>query len=452
MLLHQPLPDNSFTNPAQKFDFRSFQSHHIKDVCQRINVQEETIESIRPCTPLQAGMLALSLNSEGCLYFNSLHLKSTKPLNLLALKRAWAEVMERNEILRTGFCHVKDGEFPFLMVTYCRGIVDLPWRECPPSDKSSLKSPHNDQTGREMLDRIHQPPWMLTVQTYGTHTAIRISALHALYDAHSLNLILSEVSRFYTGFDLPKPIPISPTLGFILDQNRFQDDQSQKFWVEMVTKLQATKFPDMSPLHMQSQSTRTLSKVCSKSLEELQTRGRDLGVTLQAAGQAAWSRILSSYTGECNVTYGLVLSGRGMSQESQEAIFPCLTTIPTQHNVEGSNRELLQEIMESNARLWKHQFTPLSKIHSMAKSNTALFDTLFVFQKLSSTAEESNLWSVHDEEANTEVGYLTQNGNFVTKLLCSIRFLSNLFRSTMNSSCASLSKTTFYQKTRLPCS
>lgn len=310
--------------------------------------------------------------------------------------------MERNEILRTGFCHVKDDQFPFAMVTYRDGAVELPWKTGA-SDEEFLQPSQDVRYHGQGPESIHQPPWSVTVRTCETHTIMRISALHALYDAHSLNLILSEVSRLCTGLSLPEPVPISQTLGFVLDRSKFTDEEGQIFWSEMGNKIQNTKFPDMNPLHADRKSIGVLSKTSSQTLGELQSGCRELGITLQAAGEAAWSRILSSYTGEHDVTYGLVLSGRNMSEEAQRVVFPCLTTVPTHHTVEGSNRELSHRIMKSNAGLMKHQFAPLAKIQRLIRNDSSMFDTLFVFQKLSTGDESPKLWDVHNEEAKTEV-------------------------------------------------
>ncbi|KAK2868094.1 NRPS, partial [Arthroderma sp. PD_2] len=97
------------------FDFGSFHSLHLTSICDKANLSESSIEAIRPCTPPQAGMLASFINSEGGLYLNSLSMRSPTPLDLFALKSAWGKVMDRNEMLRTGFCDVKDDTSPFAM-------------------------------------------------------------------------------------------------------------------------------------------------------------------------------------------------------------------------------------------------------------------------------------------------------------------------------------------------
>ncbi|KAM5447569.1 NRPS cluster protein [Microsporum canis] len=386
---------------VHNFDFEGFQLLHLPSICERFRLPKSSIEAIRPCTPPQSGMLASFINSEGMLYLNSLTMRSPVPLDLLALKEAWESTMERNEMLRTGFCDVKDDTFPFAMIIYSPGVMELPWHECPSTDESFVEASCEYQLdGRTMLSQLHRPAWFLTIRHGKDSTLMQLSAHHALYDAHSMNLMLSEVIKLYERSTLPPPIPVSPILGFMIE--KFQSLEAEAYWEEIGPTFNATKFPDMNPVHVKMNDIQFLSRDCSYPMEKLQIGCRELGVTLQAVGQAAWARILSSYLGESNVTYGLVLSGRNISEQAQDTAFPCLTTVPAQHNVEGTNRELLQQIMKSNALAVKHQFTSLAKIQRLSKSDSPLFDTLFVFQKLVSSDRENTLWEVVEEESQTE--------------------------------------------------
>ncbi|OAX83260.1 hypothetical protein ACJ72_02381 [Emergomyces africanus] len=386
------------------FDFKSFQTRHWSTVCQQAGVPEECIESIRPCTPVQSGMLALFMHSEGDLYFNHLILESTMLLDSQTLKAAWAALTEVHEILRTGFTLVNDEEFPFAMVTYQSGTFELPWAE---GADLTLKGDPRLSSSRKLISKnallhLHQPPWSVSLQQHQSNVLIQFSALHSLYDAHSLNLLVSDLSLLIKGKTLSSVVPILPVHDSIISASSWtsKDFGCETFWKTFGKGLCITKFPDMSPLH-QEKKTHVLVKSCSKTLQSLQEGCKTAGVTLQAAGQAAWARILVSYTGQSSVTCGLVLSGRSTFEEAQQAVFPCLTTVPSSYHIEGSNRNLLERVMKLNASLVKYQFTPLSKIYQLIGSESAPFDTIFVFQKHTSTAE-NDIWIVYDEDAKTD--------------------------------------------------
>lgn len=393
------ISDNSFIS----FDFESFQTRHWSTICQQIGVPVKCIESIRPCTPVQSGMLALFTHSEGDLYFNHLILESTIPLDSQTLKAAWTTLTEIHEILRTGFTPVNDEEFPFAMITYQNGTFELPWAEEDLKIKRDQQLSDRKQVSKNAFLHLHQPPWRVSLQQCQSNVLIQFSALHSLYDAQSLNLLVSDLSKLLRGEILSPVIPILPVQDSIISASSrtYKDLECETFWKGFGKELCITKFPDMSPLH-QEKEMHVLVKPCSKTLQSLQEGCRAAGVTLQAAGQVAWARILASYTGESIVTCGLVLSGRSTFEEAQQAVFPCLTTVPSSYSIEGSNRNLLERVMKLDASLVKYQFTPLSKIYQLVGSGSSLFDTIFVFQKHLSTSE-NDIWKVYDEDAKTDV-------------------------------------------------
>ncbi|PGH18000.1 hypothetical protein AJ80_04621 [Polytolypa hystricis UAMH7299] len=423
--LQQPRKDVSRSSPA--FDFGSFQSKHWPSVCREIEVPESYIESIRPCTPIQAGMLALFISSDEEYYFNHLVLKSATPLEIPSLKKAWMAVVDRHEMLRVGFVQVADEKFPFAMITYHKGAYELPWCE-----RTYLEANQNSlaldraQIAKQTLSQLHRPPWLLTVEQCESHTLLQFSALHALYDAQSLNLILEDVYKLYRGEILPSPIPIQPVQDLILSEGLSNRQECEKFWRTLGEGLHNTKFPDVNPIETTDHGLSVLSRPCSKRLDFLQDRCRRANVTLQAAGQAAWAKLLSSYIGQSGVTFGLVLSGRGTSDGFQDAVFPCLTTVPSHYNLEGSNDDLLQRIMTLNASLMRWQFTPLSKILSWTGTNASLFDTLFVFQKLPSSTTVNDLWDIKDEQSSIEYPVSIELIPSLNALVFRVTFNSNI--------------------------
>lgn len=232
---------------------------------------------------------------------------------------------------------------------------------------------------------------------------MHFSVLHALYDAQSLASIFSDVEAAYKGMDLAQPASIPATLGPILIESQRQSETAQDFWQELASETRPSKFPDLHPTRTDKRTLISASIISSQSIKALEHSCRELGVTLQAAGQVAWARLLAAYTGEQDVTFGTVLSGRNLSVAAQDAIFPCLVTVPSPVRVGETNRELLDRTLKRNASLTKHQFTPLAQIQRWLGSDEPLFDTLFVYQKFASSIEDSEAWTVNDEETNIDV-------------------------------------------------
>ncbi|KAJ5543007.1 hypothetical protein N7461_009010 [Penicillium sp. DV-2018c] len=390
------LTSSSEAHEEAEYDFALFEKQHLQSVCEQTRISPERVLSLRPCTPVQNGMLSTFIHSQGAVYFNRMALRFSTPLDKNRLKEAWSKAAGRHEMLRTGFVHMRDQRQPFAMITYHEDS-QIPWCETPSSVACTP-----DAQGREVLENLHQPPWRIEVEAGENISVMYFSALHAIYDAQSLETIFADVRAVYEGKPLATPARVTAALGPILLESQRQSDSAQSFWKELAPDAQPSKFPDLHPMRTNERSLLSTYIRSSQPRKALEDACKDIGVTLQAAGQAAWARLLSAYTGESNVTFGTVLSGRNLSVAAQRAVFPCLVTVPTPLHIGGSNQELLNCMLKRNALLVKHQFTPLSHIQRWVGNDEPLFDTLFVYQKFASGANHTEGWEVTEEQTTID--------------------------------------------------
>ncbi|KAF3036183.1 nrps [Didymella heteroderae] len=145
-----------------------------------------------------------------------------------------------------------------------------------------------------------------------------------------------------------------------------------------------------------------LARASSISSTEIEEGCRAANTTLQAVGIASWSAILAAYTGEPTVTIGVVLSGR-LSEAANNAVIPCINTVPFPCIVTNHRREDLSSVTVLNAEMHQHQFMPLNKIQRlMGSPNEPLFDSLFALQRATGRIKENKLWTIVEESATTE--------------------------------------------------
>ncbi|KAJ5295213.1 hypothetical protein PENANT_c048G05147 [Penicillium antarcticum] len=387
--------------PEAEFDFSSFQKKHLQSVCEQLGLLPEDIQALRPCTPVQNGMLAMFTHSHGDVYFNRMSLRFSTPLDKALLKAAWFKVMARHEMLRTGFVQLHDQQHPFAMITYPENI-ELPWHE---TSASYVQE-------KQVLENLHRPPWSIEVSAEKSLTVLHFSALHAIYDAQSLSSIFADIKAVYEGKTLAAPAPVTATLGPILLESKRQTQSAQGFWQDLGPEVHSSKFPDLHPIRSDKHRLLSTSVRCTQPRKALEDACRSIGVTLQVAGQVAWARLLSAYTGESNVTFGTVLSGRNLSTDAQDAVFPCLVTVPTPLCIEGPNRDLLDRTLKRNALLVKNQFAPLSYVQRWVGSEEPLFDTLFVYQKFTSETTEFDEWDIVDEATKIDASGQSASSNY----------------------------------------
>ncbi|CAG8955860.1 hypothetical protein HYFRA_00008709 [Hymenoscyphus fraxineus] len=373
---------------SEKFyDFELFDKTHREGIIASNDLRADIIESIRPCTVVQQGMIAQSLHSQGEEYVNSMWMELEPTVSVSRLRDAWSETCKSNEILRTGFVSTDDPQNPFAMVTYSDDTLQLPF--------------YDGENPVQLLIKDLKRPWSLSIREEGGKNTMRLTAHHALYDGQSLQMILEDVAKAYTSGSTDGRPPISSLLGAILSTAGEYIEAQKEFWLMEENTVVINKFPELTPLQVASNRSSVREIISRSSLARLENGCRDNGVTMQAACQAAWARLLAAYTGESSTTFGMVLSGRSVCEEAERTSFPSMVTLPVRCNIVGTNTELLQRTMTHNAKLQNYQFSPLTSIQKWAGyPEGKIFDTLFAYQKLPESEDPIVMpWKLVREEA-----------------------------------------------------
>jgi hypothetical protein len=382
---------------AIDFDFGSFDTKHRHDLCLKLKIESPSLEIIRPCTSVQAGMVAQFIRFESKMYYNSFKMHIRGVSNLRKLQLAWSAVFSRHQMLRTGFASTSDPQYPFALLTYRASDTNIPWTQ-------QSKDYELGDEARNVLETLHRPAWRLFVKLVEEEDLIclRFAAHHALFDAQSLSMIFHDVAKSFSGQDLFVLAPIEPTLSDILIENVRDDQEISDYWKTRGDQLALTRFPNLCPLRVQSSESLISESLCSIELAELKNSCKNLGITLQALFQASWGRLLLAYTGEEHVSFGTVLSGR-ISSNSENVAFPTVVTLPTSAHAEGTNLDLVKALVRENAAVLKHQFTSLKRIQNWTgHQDQALFDTILAYQK--EVEDITNFpWEIVGETATADV-------------------------------------------------
>ncbi|KAJ4305127.1 hypothetical protein N0V90_000657 [Kalmusia sp. IMI 367209] len=384
----------------ERFDFDAFERKHRTDIIKSCGIRDEQIETIWPCTPLQNGMLSQFIAREGAIYFNYLRLRLKNNTDLRRLHDAWLATIQKHRMLRTGFSHVKDSNTSFAMVHYKPDAQSLPWKRSDTHLGSIEAWLQNAE--HEVVKNLHQPPWRVRVHDKDDAAYLDIAILHAIFDAQSLRLIFDDLAVIYNGGTLAMTAPLEPVIENALHLSNNENSPSITFWKQLGKGAAPTRFPNLAPLRYDTAEPVVIVKPSSRTINELDLGCRASNISLQIAGLAGWATLLSNYTGESSVTFGVVLSGRNFDG-ADSAVFPCITTVPFTCKVSNQHDEMLKGIMSLNTEIQQHQFTPLNEIQKlMGFPNEALFDSIFAFQKVASGSSQDDMWTVVDERATIE--------------------------------------------------
>ncbi|KAL4743379.1 hypothetical protein BDV11DRAFT_123540 [Aspergillus similis] len=362
------------------------------------------VVAVRPCLPLQEGLVARSMNSnsgDGQLYVNHVTLQLDKNVDTRKLKISWESVAKENEILRTAFAPL---EKEIAQVVLSNASYQMQWTE---GEYESLdraiqarKEEQGQMSRRIIADLSTVPParFHLASSASGKPLALFISIHHGLYDGESFAMMLEEVAARYEGREVMERGSPSVFLKHVCSQN---PEESKRHWMQQLSGCTPTIFRSDGD---SIKKTISIRRTCSARLSDLETRSSTLQTTVPNLMQAVFALLLADHVGTSDVTYGLVLSGRTISAPGADSVLlPAITTIPGCLNTSDLEtvNDVVNTVQKATSRSLGFQHTPLRKIQQWLKSETPLFDCLFSYIRAAAPPGH-NIWTEMDSHMPSE--------------------------------------------------
>lgn len=370
---------------SSRVDLSKFDREH-RHTIETLNISADKVQAIRPCTAAQSGMLAQFIQSQGNHYLNHSSYQVPEDYSVDQIKTAWMATQRKHQVLRMGFVQLEAAATPFAMLLYKPGTFQ--------DDIFSENSTEHTErdAGQAILDALHLPAWRVSFVHSASKRIMCLSLHHSLYDADSLRVLHADFARALRGCDLGHPANIDPVLTNQLEGAAQRKAEREKFWTSALRSSRLVKFPNLTPNIVSHGVARSVQGSSQIDTATLDTFCRREGVTIQALGQSVWAKMLSSYLGEPDVTFGTVFSGFS-ANTSNPVAFPTISTVPVYCNTSKSTAEILRDMVSYNASAQRYRFAPLADIQRYAGSaGQALFDTIFVYQKSYGETEERFDW------------------------------------------------------------
>ncbi|NKE60128.1 amino acid adenylation domain-containing protein [Lentzea sp. PSKA42] len=335
--------------------------------------------------PVQSGMLfGVAGSPVDGLYWGQGVYDLTGPLDAGRLADAWRSVIARHAALRSGF--VWEGVSEPVQVVLAD--VDAPLEQ---QDWSHLDDVAQQDRLQVLLaedralgfDLAAPPLTRLYLVDRGEGRLWLVWGLYqGLCDGWSLPVVMDEVSAAYQGQSLE---PVRSYRDFIAWLGRRDSAESEGFWRTYLDGLEApTPLPvdRLAGSHYDQDRRRMrLDETVTGKLVELARRER---VTLSTVVQAAWALLLSTYSGDDDVVFGLTVSGRPADLagvESMVGLF--INTLPVRAVVPTDTpfAAWLPELQDNQVALQRFEYTPLVDVQrwSAVPHGRALFDSIVVF-------------------------------------------------------------------------
>ncbi|MCY1043070.1 amino acid adenylation domain-containing protein, partial [Corallococcus sp. bb12-1] len=353
------------------------------------------VEDVYPLSPLQQGLLFHAQLSPGSgLYFEQLSWAIRSPLEASALRRAFEAVVAREAVLRTRF--VWEGLEQPLQVVAPR--VELPWRQLDWRQVPAVEQPARLeaflQEDRELgFDLGRAPLARLAVIRLGEDSWHCVwSFHHLLLDGWSMGRVLQQLFTAYASTARGQAPRLEPAPAFrdYIGWLQQQDPaRSEPWWRQVLAGFTApTPLPGARPAASGGAVAEAGEQVLALSAEQLgslQAFARRHELTLGTLAQAAWTLVLSRYSGEEDVLFGVTVSGRPPELPGVEAMVGLfINSLPARFQVEPRAPVVpwLQKVQAQQVDLRQHEHCPLVQVQSWSAvpRGTPLFESLFVFE------------------------------------------------------------------------
>lgn len=354
------------------------------------------IESIYPLSPMQEGMLFHTLlKPDSGIYLMQNRYMLQGDLDSGAFVRAWQRVVERHSILRTSFVW-KTQKQPLQVV---HKHIDLPmevldWRTVPVDEQAGRLNGilHAELQAGFDFGKAPLMRFRLIRLTEDTYEFVH-SFHHILLDEWCTSLLMMDFLAHYEAFAQGKalqrdaPRPYRDYIGWLQKQDL---PSTESFWRHYLKGF-ASPTPvafDQLPDGLTDQNadaggdTTSLSADATRRLVAL---ARQHQLTLNTVVQAAWALLLSHYSGERDVLFGVTVAGRPPELPGVEATVGLfINTLPLRVRVEPERPLVpwLTDLLDDNIRLRQYEYAPLVQVQGWGEvpRGQTLFHSLLVFE------------------------------------------------------------------------
>ncbi|KAE8378091.1 hypothetical protein BDV26DRAFT_292570 [Aspergillus bertholletiae] len=388
-------------------------------IVQRAGIDPDQVRCVMPCTPFQEGVLSSSDESGSSAgYLAQMTVGLGKDIDIEALKYAWQETVDHEEMLRTTFILADTADIPrpgqdtsLLQVVLCpespqAGRVKTMKKARIPATPNAALLSYPSLQGEAQQGHI---PVAAVISIggqdcEGQECKLFIKMHHALYDEAYLSLLLKDLSGRYRSITgnqvVPKVpedqrIPFSTYVRFVHSKLGAAPSSSPAgmFWKSYMANATPSTWPLPHGMQSSITSVKRPETIVLEWKGNLRAAASKVQVTVAAIVRAALALAVGEHANITDVVLGEVSKGRpdirGRGDATARFITgPCATTHPVRIRLSdegGSKRrtmlQVLRESFTSYIETLPHQFYGLSRIREQScRVDLLPFQVLFVYQ------------------------------------------------------------------------
>jgi amino acid adenylation domain-containing protein len=319
----------------------------------------DQVQDVLEATYMQAIFVASGLRAPRS-KANYVSLDFASTLDMARLKVACHALVERHQILRTVFL-AHQHQFLQVVLRSLPGVFSYhPCSSGESLDQLAVRTIEEDAVrDRAALGMSFVRFMFFDGGTAGCCLTLRIN--HAQFDGISFPLLLEDLAALYSGTasDVSRWPGFS---SFLCTAREMHDTGAADFYRGLLagasmTEIASHKKPPYSSYPASQLLTRRVPRV------ELPERGITFAVVLKAA----WAKVLAAVTGQVDVVFGYLVSGRSLPKaQIEDVVGPCINMTPVRVDTRRTSTvlELLDSVRDKNLQGMTYETYPFDKIVS----------------------------------------------------------------------------------------
>ncbi|KAI1152229.1 condensation domain-containing protein [Nemania diffusa] len=292
------------------------------------------VVDIFPCTPLQEGIL-LSVAKGTATYHVVQVWECThslgRPIVTQRLVSAWETVISRHTIFSVFFLEALGRQPPSQQASGQQNFVQVQLHhalarvQCV---RSSTSRPVDTLKNMDVpVFGATEPPYRVTVCEAASgdanKVACRLDINHALVDATSLHVLLTDLARVYDGHH--QALPPAPEFRAIVEQvGRSASDAKDDYWKQYLTGVTPCVVPTTAvirdPNNNNNDGYDTTIPIASSTASRLHAFCQGRNMTRSTLIQVAWGMVLAYLMGKRDTCFGYLVSGRDIAVHGVDAM------------------------------------------------------------------------------------------------------------------------------------
>jgi amino acid adenylation domain-containing protein len=311
-----------------------------------------------------------------------------------AFVRSWQQVLERHTILRTAFFWEEISK-P-LQVVHRRVALPLEeqdWRGLSTTEQASRFEALLESDRTRGFELSTAPLMRLAlIRTADDSHRLLWSFHHLLLDGWSVYLLFKELFVLYDASIQGRRLqlePVRPFRDYIAWLQQQDLSRAEDFWRASLKGFSAptSLSPEMNSAAMRAgrsygEQRFNFSENTTNALRLLARRHR---LTLNTLIQGAWALLLSRYSGEHDVVFGVTAAGRPTDlREADSMIGLFINTLPARVQIADAEPAVswLQHLQEQQAEQRHYEYTPLAQVQRWREGarGESLFESIVVFE------------------------------------------------------------------------